>query len=74
MREKLIDDIAGVLGSLVGLANDARTQLKHGARQATKNCAVKSGLSTKEDIGVLKERIADLEQRLEAVEAKGKKK
>lgn len=73
MREKLIDDIAGVVGSLVGLANDARIQIKNGTRQAAKDCAVKSGLSTQDDVNALQARIAELEQRLAKVEAKGKK-
>jgi|GEM_PF-6092920 len=74
MREKLIDDMAGVLGSLVGLANDVRVHFKNGMRKAARNCAVKSGLSTQKEIDELQQRIVDLEQRLATAEAKGKKK
>lgn len=74
MREKLIDDLAGIVGSLIGLANDARTQLKSGVRHATKECAVRSGLSTQEEIEALKLQVAALETRLGEANAKGKKK
>lgn len=72
MREKLIDDMAGLLGSLAGLVNDTRIQVKSGLRRTTKDCGVRSGLSTRDDTDRLRERVDDLEARIAALEKKKK--
>lgn len=72
MRGKIIDDIAGVVGSLVGLANDVRLQVKNSTEKMTRDCALRSGLSTQDEVDALNKRISDLEQRLADADKQGK--
>jgi BMFP domain-containing protein YqiC len=61
MREKIIDDLAGMMGGAAGLIADIRDQVRGDMRDRMKMVADRIDLATREDIAVLEARIAALE-------------
>ena len=61
MRDKLFDDIAGMVGGAAGLFSDIREQVRGDVRDRLKTVADKIELVTRDDIQALEDRIAALE-------------
>lgn len=62
MREKIIDDLAGMMGGAAGLISDIRDQVRNDMRDRLKVVADRIDLVTREEF-------QNLEDRLHAVEA-----
>lgn len=69
MRDKLFDDIAGMVGGAAGLLSDIREQVRGDVRDRLKNVADKIELVTRDDIQALEDRIAALEALLKPKQA-----
>ena len=61
MREKIIDDLAGMMGGAAGLLSDIRDQVRGDMRDRMKMAADRIDLVTRDDLAVLESRIAALE-------------
>ena len=57
-----MDDLSGFMGALAGLANDAR----NGAMEKAEK--IKQSMRASEDIETLREKISELESRIESLE------
>lgn len=62
MREKIIDDLAGMMGGAAGLISDIRDQVRGDMRDRMKMAAERIDLVTRDDL-------ARIEARLDALEA-----
>lgn len=62
MREKIIDDLAGMMGGAAGLIADIRDQVRGDMRDRMKMAAERIDLVTRDDL-------ARIEARLDALEA-----
>lgn len=61
MREKIIDDLAGMMGGAAGILADIREQVRGDMRDRMKSVADRIDLVTRDDIQALEDRIAALE-------------
>lgn len=61
MREKIIDDLAGMMGGAAGILADIREQVRGDMRDRMKSAADSIDLVTRDDIKALEDRIAALE-------------
>jgi BMFP domain-containing protein YqiC len=61
MREKIIDDLAGMMGGAAGLIADIRDQVRGDMRDRLKNVADKIDLITRDEFEALESRIAAIE-------------
>jgi BMFP domain-containing protein YqiC len=61
MREKIIDDLAGMMGGAAGLIADIRDQVRGDMRDRMKMVADRIDLATREDVAALEARISALE-------------
>lgn len=73
MRDKLFDDIAGVLGSAAGLMSDLGSQVRSDVRDRLKGVADKIELVSREEFDALEARIAALEAKINTAPAPAKK-
>ena len=73
MREKVLDDLAGVASGAAGLFADIRDQLRGDMRDRLKDVADRIDLVTREEILSLEARIEALEAKLGAKAAPAKK-
>lgn len=64
MRDKLFDDIAGVLGSAAGMVSDLSSQVRSDVRDRLRGVADKIELVSREEFEALEARIATLEAKL----------
>jgi BMFP domain-containing protein YqiC len=64
MREKIIDDLAGMMGGAAGLLADIREQVRGDMRDRMKNVADRIDLASREELQALEARIAALEAAL----------
>lgn len=64
MREKIIDDLTGMMSGAAGLLSDIRDQVRGDMRDRMKVVADHIDLVTREDIAQLESRIAALESLL----------
>jgi len=67
MREKIIDDIAGMIGGAAGLMADLRDQVRGDMHDRLKDVADRIDLVTREEYLMLESRIADLEKAVAAL-------
>lgn len=61
MREKIIDDLAGMMGGAAGLLSDIRDQVRGDMRDRMKMAADRIDLVTRDELATLESRIAALE-------------
>jgi len=61
MREKIIDDLAGMMGGAAGLIADIRDQVRGDMRDRMKMAAERIELVTRDEVEALESRIAALE-------------
>lgn len=61
MREKIIDDLAGMMGGAAGILSDIREQVRGDMRDRMRSVADRIDLVTRDDIKNLEDRIAALE-------------
>lgn len=64
MKEKIVDDIAGVMGGAFGLLADIRDQVRGDMRDRLRGVADRIDLVTRDEYMALEARIAALEARL----------
>ncbi len=64
MRDKIIDDLAGMMGGAAGLISDIRDQVRGDMRDRMKMVADRIDLVTRDDLERLEARIAVLESLL----------
>lgn len=64
MKEKIIDDLAGMMGGALGLLADVRDQVRGDMRDRLKGVADRIDLVTREEIMALEARIEALEAKL----------
>jgi BMFP domain-containing protein YqiC len=64
MREKIIDDLAGMMGGAAGLLADIRDQVRGDMRDRMKDVADRIDLVTRDELLALEDRIAALEAML----------
>ncbi len=69
MREKIIDDLTGMMGGAAGLISDIRDQVRGDMRDRMKMMADRIDLVTRDDLAVLEARIAALETLLKPAAA-----
>lgn len=61
MREKIIDDLAGMMGGAAGLLADIRDQVRGDMRDRMKMVADRIDLVSRDEVEALEARIASLE-------------
>ncbi|MBU6235290.1 MAG: accessory factor UbiK family protein [Alphaproteobacteria bacterium] len=66
MKDKIIDDIAGMMGGALGLLADVRDQVRGDMHDRLKGVADRIDLVTRDEMQALEARIAALEAKLAA--------
>lgn len=61
MREKIIDDLAGMMGGAAGLLSDIRDQVRGDMRDRMKMAADRIDLVTRDELAAIESRLAALE-------------
>lgn len=74
MREKIIDDLAGMMGGAAGLIADIRDQVRGDMRDRLKVVADRIDLVTRDEFEALESRIAALEAAMKPKAAKARTK
>lgn len=70
MRDKIIDDLTGMVGGAAGILADIREQVRGDVRDRLRHAADRIDLATRDDLLALEGRIAALEAAIARLEKK----
>ena len=70
MREKIIDDLTGMMGGAAGILSDIRDHVRGDMRDRMKVMADRIDLASRDDLSALEARVAALETALAALGTK----